>query len=184
MPLVYVFVQAGFTSFRLPLACRSRSSMSMYLSVIALELCPASSRTCSLGLAVSHRPRCPCAGANARLLLKALLPHPQSHRLDAALSPDQNSPEQSPESAMSMQPPHLQEGMSKRCKRVERCCNQFMTYPLTVRFSRMLLGRQAASGRLCLFRGYIFAHNCLYMAFYVDLLTNGWTFFRFSKITF
>src|SRR5260363_361153 len=73
---------------------------------------------------------------------------------------------------MSMQPPHLQEGMSKRCKRVERCCNQFMTYPLTVRFSRMLLGRQAASGRLCLFRGYIFAHNCLYMAFYVDILKH------------
>src|SRR5260363_68396 len=39
----------GFTRFRLPLACRARSSMSMYLSVIALELCPALSRTCSLG---------------------------------------------------------------------------------------------------------------------------------------
>src|SRR5260364_31132 len=56
---------------------------------------------------------------------------------------------------MSMQPPHLQEGMSKRCKRVERCCNQFMTYPLTVRFSRMLLGRQAASGRLSLFQNHV-----------------------------
>src|SRR5260363_119404 len=106
MLLVYVCVEAGFTSFRLPLACRSRSSMSMYLSVIALELCPASSRTCSLGLAVSHRPRCSCAGANARLLLKALLPHAASHRLEAALQPDPTRPAPCPAPAMSMQPPH------------------------------------------------------------------------------
>src|SRR5260363_156202 len=49
------------------------------------------------------------------------------------------------------QPIHPQEGVSKRCKRVKRCYNQFTTHPLTVRFSRMLLGRQAASGRLCHF---------------------------------
>src|SRR5260363_163818 len=101
MLLVYVCVEAGFTSFRLPLACRSRSSMSMYLSVIALELCPASSRTCSLGLAVSHRPRCPCAGANARLLLKALLPHPESHRFFSARYADQQNLQPSPERATS-----------------------------------------------------------------------------------
>src|SRR5260364_397025 len=45
----YVHVYAGFTRFLFPLACRARSSISMYLSVIALELCPASSRTCSRG---------------------------------------------------------------------------------------------------------------------------------------
>src|SRR5260363_336034 len=38
----------GFTRFRLPLACRARSSISMYLSVISLQLFPPLSPTCLL----------------------------------------------------------------------------------------------------------------------------------------
>src|SRR5260363_299579 len=48
---------------------------------------------------VSHPPRYPCAGANARSLPRAPPLRPESHRLQALLWLDQNSLGQSPESS-------------------------------------------------------------------------------------
>src|SRR5260364_310112 len=88
----------GFTRFRLPLACRARSSMSMYLSVIALELCPALSRTCSLGQC-STSSEIPVCRSKCPVPPRAPPLRPESHRLQALLWPGQNSLGQSPESS-------------------------------------------------------------------------------------